>query len=144
MIITEVKRTTKASREMIWKLWSDVENWKVWDKDVENSCILGSFKVGARGTLKSKGGPKTDFTITECTENVSFTDISALPLCKIKFIHLLNERSEGLEICHSIEMSGALSFLFARLAGKQLAKGVPQAVEELIALAENTPNQCAK
>jgi hypothetical protein len=100
MIITEVKCKTSASREAIWKIWTDVENWKAWDKDIEYSCLSGDFKVGTIGTLKSAGSPKTKFTITECVYLKKFANESKLPLCKIKFIHLIEESGKDIEIIH--------------------------------------------
>ena len=56
---------TKAKKEAIWKLWTDVENWKEWDKSVKWSNINGDFKIGTKGKLKPKEGPVTNFELIE-------------------------------------------------------------------------------
>ena len=44
MWTTEICRNTTATQEQIWKFWADVPNWNIWDKEVENSELLGEFK----------------------------------------------------------------------------------------------------
>ena len=67
MWTTEVSRKTTATKEQIWKLWADVPNWNVWDKEVETSELFGQFQNGTKGILKPTGGPKAKFEITELT-----------------------------------------------------------------------------
>ncbi|MDR0467903.1 MAG: hypothetical protein LBG67_03540 [Campylobacteraceae bacterium] len=133
---TEVNRQTIAKKEQIWKLWADVANWNSWDNDIESSELYGKFIVGTKGMLKSVGGPKTTFVITDCEYLKSFTNRSYLPLCKIDFIHTLSEMKNRLVVTHRVEMSGFLTFFFSKVIGKNVAKGLPQAVENLITNAE--------
>lgn len=134
---TEVKETAAVSKEAIWDIWKNVEAWNVWDADVERSALSGKFEVNAKGYIKSKGAPKTTFTITECTPLQSFTNQTKLPLCTINFIHQMNMVSSGLEVTHRVEMRGKLSFLFARIIGRGLKKSLPNAVSTLIKQASN-------
>lgn len=134
---TEVIKSSVASKEQIWAVWTDVENWSVWDSGVESSSIFGAFKAGTLGELKAKNGPKSKFKIIECTENKSFTNRSKLPLCTLDFIHEITEDANSIIISHRIEIKGLLSPLFSLVIGKQQAKDLPYAVESLIKLAEN-------
>ena len=79
MWTTETTQKSKATKENVWKLYSDVNNWNIWDNEVENSELFGEFKKGTKGILKPVGGPKTKFEMTECEINKSFTDRSSLP-----------------------------------------------------------------
>lgn len=133
---TEVSRTSSVTKEQIWKLWSDVPNWNVWDKDVETSELFGEFKTGINGVLKPTGGPKTKFIITECVKYQSFTDRSILPFCKMDFIHSVSEHKDGILITHKVVMTGFLTFLFSKLIGSKIEIGLPVAVEKLIEIAE--------
>jgi hypothetical protein len=135
MWTTAASRETTATKQQIWNLWVDVKHWNSWDKDVESAELLGSFELGAKGQLKPVGGPKTVFTLVECSEYKSFTSRSFLPLCKMDFIHLLEETDNGLEITHKIEMTGFLTFFFARVIGRKINAGLPLAVENLVRLA---------
>jgi hypothetical protein len=130
--------TIKAvtSREEIWQIWSDVENWNKWDKDVEWSKIETNLSVGEKGILKPVGGPKSKFVFTEVTLNKSFTTQSSLPFTKMDFVHTMEEKNGELFLTHSIVFSGFLSFIFAKLIGVKLSKGLPNAMKNLIELAK--------
>lgn len=136
MWTTEVTRKTTASKEQIWKLWADVPNWNVWDKEVEKAELFGEFKTGTKGVLKPAGGPKAKFEMTECTKFKSFSDRSFLPLCKIDFIHSITETKDGIEVTHKVMMTGFMTFLFSKVIGSKIKVGLPIAVEKLIELAE--------
>lgn len=138
MWTAEVNRKTSATKEQIWRLWADVPNWNVWDKEVETSELFGQFKTGTKGILKPADGPKTKFIMTECTKFKSFTDSSFLPFCKMNFIHTMTETKGGLEITHKVVMTGFMTFLFSKVIGNKIKVGLPIAVEKLIELAEKT------
>ena len=58
MWTTEHTIVTDASKESVWNVWADVENWSKWDKGVEWCRIEGEFKAGTKYTLKPVGGPE--------------------------------------------------------------------------------------
>ena len=136
MWTAEVNRKTTATKEQIWKLWTDVPNWNIWDKDVETSELFGDFRKGSKGVLKPVNGPKTKFVMTECEQLNSFTDRTFLPLCKMDFVHTATETADGLEITHKVVMTGLTTFIFSKLVGKNIEKGLSKAVEKLIKIAE--------
>lgn len=134
----ETRRKTNAEKEKIWQLWTTVNQWNFWDSDVENAQIFGSFEKGTKGILKPKIGPKTTFEIIECQSFKSFTTRSFLPFCKMDFIHQLTEKDNQLEITHRVEMKGFLTFLFSKIIGKNIEKGLSKSVENLVELAEKS------
>lgn len=136
MWIATTSRKTAATKEQIWKLWADVACWGTWDKDIEMAELFGDFKTGTKGFLKPVGGPKTNFLMIECEYLKSFTDRSFLPLCKMDFIHTMTETADGLEITHKMVMTGFMTFLFSKLVGKNIEKGLAKAVDKLIEIAE--------
>ena len=141
MWTTEASRKTTATKEQIWKLWADVPNWNVWDKEVETSELYGEFATGTKGVLKPANGPKAKFEMIECTKFKSFTDRSFLPLCKIDFIHSLTETKDGIDVSHKVVMTGLTTFLFSTVIGSKIKAGLPFAVEKLIELAEKTKSK---
>jgi hypothetical protein len=132
----EISRKTTTTKERIWKLWTDVPNWNIWDSEVENSELFGQFQTGTKGILKPIGGPKTRFEMIECTNLKSFTDRSFLPFCKMDFIHSMTETKDSLEITHKVVMTGFMTFLFSKVIGDKIKVGLPIAIEKLIELAE--------
>ena len=52
------------------------------------------------------------------------------------FIHSLNETKNELEITHKVVMTGFMTFIFSRVIGKNIEKGLPNALKQLTELAE--------
>jgi len=132
----EISRKTAATKEQIWKLWSDVSNWNSWDSTVDYSKLYGDFAAGTKGVNKPIGAPKYEFVITNCKPFEFFTNRSYLPFCKVDFTVILTETQNGLLITHKIVMTGFLTFLFSKIVGKQMSKGIPKGLEDLIKCAE--------
>jgi hypothetical protein len=133
---TQATSRTKASRESVWKLWADVAGWSRWDDSVASSQLDGAFAVGTRGSLKPKGGPATTFVLTHVEPNVAFTNRSSLPLATLEFVHTLRVDRGETVIEHRVEMNGPLTFLFRRLIGANIARGLPAVVARLARVAE--------
>lgn len=127
---------TVATKKQVWKIWTDVANWHLWDSEVEWATLKGEFKAGSHGYLKPKDGPKTKFILLSSEPLKGFLDRSFLPLAKVDFIHKMEQTSDGLKVTHRIEISGPLSFFFAKVIGEKVVHGLPVAMRNLIALAE--------
>ena len=136
MWMEEFALETKAAKEKIWSLWTDVKNWNKWDDSVEYASLNGNFENGTRGALKTLNGPRSAFVLTDCVENKSFTSRSKLPLCTMDFIHELAEENNGIKVRHRIKIYGPLEFVFKNVIGKNAAKNMPIAVKKLIDSAE--------
>jgi hypothetical protein len=140
MWIVYEKIKIKSTPSTIWHYWSDVENWKKWDPDIQWSSINGPFEVGTTGQLKPQKGPKASFIITELISHKKFIDQSKLPFTSLTFIHEIEEEtSDFVTVTHGIQFTGLLSPLFSKLIGKSLAKGLPVSLQKLKELAENNP-----
>ena len=125
-----------AAPAKVWALWQDVGSWPRWDAEVEWSRLDGDFAVGTRGALKPKGGPVTRFELTALEPGRGFTDVTRLPLTRLRFVHRLEPSGQGARISHRVEMEGPLTFLFSRLIGRNIARGLPHAMRALATLAE--------
>jgi hypothetical protein len=132
----EVSKKTTASREQIWNLWTDVENWNKWDNEVEYSELYGSFEAGTSGILKPTNGPKSKFQLTSVDKLHSFTSRSFLPFTKMDFIHEMSEEEGSLIVTHIVSIKGPLTFLFSKVIGEKLISELPKALENLSKMAE--------
>ncbi|MCI4647141.1 hypothetical protein [Phaeodactylibacter sp.] len=132
----EISIKTGATKTQIWKLWTDVPNWNIWDKQVVSSSLDGEFVNGQTGQLIPKGGPKSIFELVDVKHEERFTSRSKLPLGKMDFLHYMEEADGELIITHKVEISGALSFLFGRLIGKKLFAELPETMNNLSNLAQ--------
>ena len=63
-----------VNKEEIWQLWSDVNNWQQWDKEVEYCRMEKPFIEGSQFILKPVGGPKVKIILSEVVPNEKFTD----------------------------------------------------------------------
>ena len=136
MLVIKHTIQTSASLEAIWKLWSDVPNWNVWDHGVESSTIDGPFVTGATGTLKPVGGPLLHTKLTDVQPMKSFVTESKLPLARIVVSHFMKQIERELEVTHQIEMRGVLAFLFAYVIGRSMKKNLPQEMQNMAKKAE--------
>lgn len=132
----EVTIETNATKERIWELWSDVENWKKWDGEVQQSELNGRFETGTMGMLKPTNGPKSKFIIKSATFPIEFTTSSSLPLAKMDFVHKLTEKNGKLLLTHGVEISGITTFLFSRVIGKKIIAELPKAMQSLSEMAK--------
>ena len=126
----------KASSARVFRLYADVAGWPTWDPDVESSSIEGKFQAGATGELKPKRGPKSAITITEVVSDRSFTAESRLPFCVMRFEHELRSDAGYTKAVHRVSFEGPLAFLFGRLIGPSIRKGLPQTLRGLKQAAE--------
>lgn len=113
---------TTASKETIWRLWSDVENWQKFDTILQYSYLENDaeFTKGAIGYLKAKGAPKTKFELIEVDEGVSFIEELKVPLYQtIKLQRYFEENQNGLTTFdHEVNFRGGLRHIYyALLAG---------------------------
>ncbi|MFE3003461.1 SRPBCC family protein [Nocardia sp. NPDC059246] len=128
--------STTATPAQLWRHYADPTEWSKWDHEVEWVTVDGPFAEGTTGSLKPAGGPKTRFAMTEVTPNVSFTDVSRLPLATMTFEHRIEAAAEGTRFTHEISIAGPLSPLFARVIGRRAAAELPKAMRKLAELAE--------
>lgn len=127
---------TNATKEQIWKIWTDVNNWKIWDNEVEYSKLKGQFEVGTFGIIKPTKGPKSKFELISIDKLNEFTSRSFLPFTKMDFIHEMEEKNSELFITHGVKIRGLLTFLFSRVVGEKLIRELPKAMETLSKIAE--------
>lgn len=132
---------TKAQASTVWRLWSDVENWKKFDTLLEYSYLDDGyrFELGASGVVKAKGNRKTRFTLTEFSEGVSFTETLFVPLYqRIELKRSLERADTGNTIfTHEVVFRGRLRFFIYNLAAATFKKELPLVMERLKEVAES-------
>lgn len=128
--------TNEITKEQIWKLFSDVNNWHTWDEGTEYAKLSGNFEQGNFFTLKPKGGPIVKVVLLKTVENKQFLDVTRFPLAKMYDEHLFEETTEGLKITNTITVKGLLSFLWVKLVAKNIVNSLPKDVENQIRAAK--------
>jgi len=117
--------TKEVTKEQMWKLFADVNNWHTWDKGIEFAKLDGKFEKGNHILLRPQGGPNVKIELLETVENKRFLDVTKFPLAKMYDDHLFEETAEGLKITNTITMKGWLGFLWVKIVAQKNADALP-------------------
>ena len=138
--IHESDVSTTASAAQVWQAWSHPATWPLWDEGLTSVTLDGPFAGGTSGRLTPKNGPAVRFTIRMAEERLGFDTRSFLPLTHLDFIHRY-QPAEGdgnpARIIHRVEMRGALTPLFRRVIGREIARTLPDTLRTLARRAES-------
>ncbi len=124
--------TTEVTKEQMWKLFADINNWHTWDKGIEFAQLEGKFEKGNHFMFQPKGGPKLKIGIVEAIENQNFTDFTKFPLAKMYGEHMFEDTPEGLKITTTMTVHGILSFLWVKLVAKKIVEALPSDMQDQI------------
>ncbi len=127
--------TKAVTKEQMWQLYADVNNWPNWDKSVEFAQLEGSFEQGNHFLFQPKGGPKMKILIFETVEHEKFVDLTTFPLAKMYGEHLLEETAAGLKITTTMKMKGILGWLWIKLVAQKIVDDLPADMEMQIQVA---------
>src|SRR5947209_4030936 len=111
------KRTmeTKASPEILWRIWSDTSTWGEWNPNVTSMSLDGPFASGTTGTMKTQKDTRS-VTITDVQPGRSFDlETSPVPLTVFTFhCEIVPNESGTSTISQGVTMRGALAPIFSR------------------------------
>ena len=134
--LAQTTQRTNAKPEAIFALWKDIDNWAETDKGIEWARLTDNFSAGGHYVIKPKGGPKTKATILLVEPNKRFVDISHLFGAKLQFEHSIAQQN-GMTIVNIVmTLSGPLSWIWARILGKNQQADLELSTTQLIAKAE--------
>lgn len=124
--------TKEVTKEQMWNLFADVNNWHTWDTGIEYAKLEGNFEKGNHFLLRPNGGPNVKVELLEVLENKGFLDVTNFPLAKMYDEHLFEETPDGLKITNIITVKGLLGFLWVKLVAKKIVDNLPVDVQEQI------------
>ena len=127
--------TKAVTKEQMWKLFADVNNWQTWDEGIEFAKLEGKFEKGNHFLLRPKGGPNVKVELLETVENKKFLDVTKFPLAKMYDEHLFEETGEGLRVTNTITVSGILGFFWVKIVAKKIADALPSDMQHQIKVA---------
>lgn len=125
-------RVKGLSAERVWDVWTDVNRWHLWQDDVEYAKIDGAFEAGKKFAFRPKGGPNLQLELTAVEPQSVFVDVTRFPLARMIDSHELIDHGDELEIRSTITLEGPLAFLWRKLVGEGVAKGLPEQTRRLI------------
>jgi uncharacterized protein YndB with AHSA1/START domain len=137
MWTTEHSTETTATREAIWRIWSDVERWPAWNADLERAELSGPFAAGSAITMYQRGGDVIELRIAEASEPEAFVDQADLGEVVVRTTHRL-EPSEGgrVRVTYRLEITGPAADSIGPQMGPQISADFPQVLAALVERAE--------
>lgn len=127
--------TTEATKEQLWKLFTDINNWHVWNNEIEFAKIEGKFETGNYYLIQPKNGRLVKVQLLEVVENKQCLELGKFPLATMYYHHILEETPSGLKITSTIAMKGLLSLLWVQLVVRKIANTMAAHVQEQIKVA---------
>ena len=127
--------TKDVTKEQLWKLFANVNQWHTWDEGIEYAKMEGKFEKGNHFMLRPKGGPNVKVELLEIVENKMFLDVTKFPLAKMYDEHLFEETPQGLKITNTITVKGILSFLWVKIVAQKIADALPKEMANQVKVA---------
>src|SRR5579859_728907 len=127
--------TKEVTKEQLWKLFANVNEWHTWDEGVEYAKLEGEFEKGNHFLLKPKGGPKVKIELVETVQNRKFTDLTRFPLAKMYGEHVFEDTSEGLKITTTMKVEGLLGFLWRKVVAQGIVNSLPSEMANQVKVA---------
>jgi hypothetical protein len=118
-----VSKTYKGiTKEKIWEIWTDVNNWAKWHDDLDYCKIEGKFEVGNHFKLKPTGAPAVKIHLIEINEGNSFTDCTNFFGAKMYDTHSMKETKDGLEISNKVMVTGPVKMALDKTCSTKCCK----------------------
>jgi len=136
MYTTETILTT-APPDRIWKIWTDVKNWKKWDRGFREALIKGPFQKNVEGVMIPDKGPRTGFRITSCVPNFSYTATAKLPFAELHLHRFIGYHNSKTTVTHEVWLEGPLSGFWWGLIGRRYSRLMPEVMRKLKQIAES-------
>ena len=134
---TYSKRVSDVQAEKLWQVWTDVNQWHTWQPDIVKAKLSGEFKVGNTFQIKPQSGPWISIQIIKVEPARQFTDLTCFPGARMYGCHEFIVHGDELEIRTTMSIEGFLSFLWRKIVAENVANGMADQTEALIAKARS-------
>jgi hypothetical protein len=119
-------------KSQIWKVWTEVNSWAIWDQELEATHLDQPFASGAHFKLKPKGGPWIRAELCDVTPGRCFGVLVRFPGARMRMDHNLEASPKGVTVTQGLSLEGPLAFIWRRLVFAKLAAGLAQQTEQLL------------
>ena len=123
--------------DKLWDLYSNVENWKLWDEEVESISINGNFTAGTKGVMTMEEQEPMNFTLTTVEEKKCFIDETVIKPLNVSIIvgHFIEQKTnDRFFLRHSVIIKGENADMVAEQIGESFTIDIPDSMEKLIKL----------
>ena len=124
-----------VSLEVLWTVWSDVNQWHTWKNNIQFAKIEGAFETGNSFVFKPKSGLRLVVGLPEVNPNKNFITATSFLGATMCDNHELIERADGIEVKITINIDGILSWVWRKIVAEGVVAGLPGQTEAMIARA---------
>jgi uncharacterized protein YndB with AHSA1/START domain len=137
LAFAENSRSTTASPDRVWAVWSDPARWGEWNPDVREMRLEGPFQAGTQATMHTTAGRTHRMELVEVTAPRRFVlETRVAPGMRLRFRCSVDPEGAGSRIAQAVEMSGPLGALAGRRAAPKIAEGFAPILQALAERAE--------
>jgi hypothetical protein len=134
----EYSAETTASREELWRLWADVDNWGDWNADIETIELQGPFAEGSLIAMTPAGQETVHLRLAQVSEPELFVDEAVIGGATFRTTHRLERLNCGrVRVSYRMEITGPQADELGPELGPAITSDFPDTVASLIARAES-------
>lgn len=133
-----VSRSTTASPEAVWRVWSDPNNWSSWNSGIKSAQVAGPLADGVTGVMTTREGGTYSVRFHDVVPQRGFSLSMNGPMSTITFVCEIAPAGSGSTIAQSATFSGPIAFLLAPMMGPTMAKHFVPVLDDLATTAEAT------
>lgn len=128
---------TSASPEAVWRHWSDMAAWPVWNAGIDTMEIGGPFAVGTTFTMTPPGEDPVTMRLTEIVPGELFTDEMDAGEFVVRTMHRLRPAGTGgTTIVYRTEITGPAADQIGPVIGPAITADFPDVLAALAKVAE--------
>jgi hypothetical protein len=129
----EHERETPVSREALWKVLQNIDDWAAWDTSMESVQLFGPFAVGSQVLMTPVGQETITSVITDIVEYERYADETHMDQVTLRFSHTLHRLDDGgTRIVHRLEITGSAADEVGPQLGPAITEDFPEAMSALI------------
>lgn len=130
-----------AAKEVLWAVTLDLNRWDEWNPNIETITRMddGEVKVGSRALLKSKGMPKSIWTVIHLVDQEYFGWTSKSIGIHFKAGHRIEALQHGVASVLRVEMAGLVARILWPLLKGQVAAAIQRENQGLKRRCETMP-----
>lgn len=118
---TSVEST--ASRDKVWRIWSDMSTWGDWNPNVSTMDWQGGFASGTNGIMNTRAGQHHKMQLVDVQPGRSFALLSAVvPGTRFRFNCRIEPSNGKTKISQTVEVGGPLGPVMGGMLGPQVSK----------------------
>jgi uncharacterized protein YndB with AHSA1/START domain len=121
-----------APPSAVWSAFVDGRRWSFWHPGFEWMWLEGELERGSVATLKLRRYRQTAFVIDEVVPGRRLVMRTSFgPVARVRLILEVEPFEHGSRVAYSVVADGIFGGMAARMIGRRLAEGAPEALEQL-------------